>query len=174
MIKLIEKYLQKIFGQMQQFWDIEKFKTKEPNKFLSLGNQFVNELKINIKEITNMISNKKFGQSFIHLIEISCQSKKVDAERLSVSVSILKNYLDVYLEQQEGIIQEKDNFQQEQQKQAAKLFIDIISAAKLSIHDWQIFNQQVKQNDLFKNEMNNIVNVYEIPFEREYCECQIA
>ncbi|CAD8162621.1 unnamed protein product [Paramecium pentaurelia] len=159
---------------MQQFWDCEQFKTKEPNTYLSLGNQFVNELKINIKEITNLLSNKKFGQSIIYLIEISCQSKKVYAERLCVSVSILKNYLDQYLEQQEGFVQEKGNFQKEQQKQAATLFIDIISVAKLTIHDWQKFNQQVQQIDIFQNEINKIADVYQIPFERENCGCQIV
>ncbi|CAD8167653.1 unnamed protein product [Paramecium octaurelia] len=161
---------------MEKYWDCEKLQKDDPNKFQSIGNQFVNRLKSNIKEIISLYSKHEFCQTYAILIEVSCQSKIVYAEQLDSSVVQLKNYLNQYLDEIEGIQRIRQNFQSEEEKQAVILFLDVIQIATSTINDWYQFNNLPQQNDVFQSEIDSIAEIYKIYQTQQNtneCECQL-
>ncbi|CAK80131.1 unnamed protein product (macronuclear) [Paramecium tetraurelia] len=156
---------------MVERWDIARFQNDHPNSFDKLGQQFIDEIQINIREINDLFCQRQFSKSLNNFTDISCQSKKVSALSLGEAANNLKTFLDKYMEVVEGIIQQGDNFDYEQERSAAFSLISLMEIARDTINDWQIFRNQPQLPDLFAKEIKQLRDTYnDLPNQ----DCQIC
>ncbi|CAD8176108.1 unnamed protein product [Paramecium octaurelia] len=145
---------------MIERWDFERFQADHPDSFDKLGQQFIDEIQINIREINDLFCQKQFSKSLCNFTDITCSSIKVSALSLGEAAKNLKTLLDQYMEEVEGIIKSGDNFNYEQQREAAFQFIKIMEIARETINDWLQFRNQTRLPDLFEKEIEQLSDTY--------------